>query len=114
MAPVTCDQPEPADLGVGLLAFGAVAHVSVPVEDASTGIIDTNASMSSAYTQFWAALWEEPSISTPFVAAGYEAIGKTLLELNATVPDEPNRDRDLIDAWAKALRVDRWFKTVER
>lgn len=27
MAPVTCGQPEPADLGIGLLAFWAVAHV---------------------------------------------------------------------------------------
>ena len=38
LAPVTCNQPEPADLGIGLLAFGAVAGMSVPVEDASTGI----------------------------------------------------------------------------
>ena len=38
VAPVTCNQPEPADLGIGLLAFGAVACVSVPVEDASAGI----------------------------------------------------------------------------
>ncbi|QDV13484.1 hypothetical protein CA51_33740 [Rosistilla oblonga] len=28
MAPVTWDQPETADLGIGLSAFGAVAHVS--------------------------------------------------------------------------------------
>ena len=37
-AQVTCDQPEPAELGFSLLAFGAVAGVSVPVEYASTGI----------------------------------------------------------------------------
>ena len=35
---MTCDQPEPDELGFGLLAFGAVASVSVPVENASAGI----------------------------------------------------------------------------
>ena len=34
-APVTRDQPEPAELRFGLLAFGAVARVSVPVEHVS-------------------------------------------------------------------------------
>ena len=37
-APVTCNQPEPAELGFGLLALGTVACVSVPVDYASAGI----------------------------------------------------------------------------
>ena len=77
-------------------------------------IIDANASMSSAFTQFWADLWDEPSLSTPFTAAGYKPIGEKLLALNASIADDPNKDRELIDSWAKAVGIDRWFQTVGR
>ena len=77
-------------------------------------IIDANASMSSAFTQFWADLWNEPALSTPFTAAGYKSIGEKLLAWNASIADDPNRDRDLIDSWAKEIGIDRWFQTVAR
>jgi hypothetical protein len=77
-------------------------------------IIDANASMSSAFTQFWADLWNEPALSTPFTAAGYKPIGEKLLALNASIADDPNKDRELIESWAKAIGIDRWFKTVAR
>ncbi len=38
-------------------------------------IIDTNASMSSAFAQFWAGLWNETAIGTPFIAASYKEVG---------------------------------------
>ncbi|QDV69025.1 hypothetical protein Poly24_27390 [Rosistilla carotiformis] len=77
-------------------------------------IIDANASMSSAFTQFWADLWNEPALSTPFTAAGYKPIGEKLLALNASIADDPNKDRELIESWAKAVGIDRWFQTVAR
>ena len=77
-------------------------------------IIDANASMSSAFTQFWVDLWDEPTLSTPFTAAGYQPIGQKLLAINASIPDDPNKDRELIEAWAKAIGISRWFHTVGR
>lgn len=77
-------------------------------------LIKANASMSSAYTQFWAGLWREPSISNPFTAAGYQEIGETLLALNSTIPNDHDHDRELVDGWAKVLGIDRWYQTVGR
>lgn len=77
-------------------------------------IIDANASMSSAFTQFWADLWNEPALSTPFTAAGYKEIGEKLLALNTSILDDPNKDRELIDAWARVIGIDHWFQTVAR
>lgn len=77
-------------------------------------LIRANASMSAAYTQFWAKLWDEPTISTPFAAAGYQEIGQTLISLNDSIPSDHDHDRELVDGWAKALGIDRWFMTVGR
>lgn len=83
-------------------------------EIAPKEIIDANASMSTAFALFWSQLWNEPTISTPYIAAGYKEVGTDLLALNETLSADPNQDRELIDAWAKRLRLDRWFETIAR
>ena len=75
MALVTCDQPEPAELGFGLLAFGAVAGVSVPVERASAGItlgyLLQRLAQRLAFLNFRPIFWQTPNSVVVVAVAGY-------------------------------------------
>ena len=77
-------------------------------------IIDANASMSTAFAMFWTGLWDEPTIAMPFISAGYNQVGMDLLALNASIPSDPNHDKELVDAWAKRVGLDCWFETISR
>jgi len=77
-------------------------------------IVRPNASMNSAFAKFWAGLLKSPMVFAPYVAAGYSPVASELLSLNATVPESSDHDRELVDAWANLLGLDRWFKTQSR
>lgn len=75
VAPATCDQPEPADLGIGLLALGAVACMSVPVKDASAritlGDFLHRLGKGLPLLDFGPAFWQSPNSVVVVSVAGY-------------------------------------------
>lgn len=73
-------------------------------------IYDANVVMNAAFATFWAQKWNDPKLVTPYAATGYSAAADGLLELLASIPDDPNRDRDLIDAWGQKLNLAGWYE----
>ena len=76
-------------------------------------IIDASAAMNAAFAIFWAKLWNDRKIELPYVAAGYREVGQELLDFTENVVS-PDDDKQLVDAWAKRLGLDRWFSTISR
>lgn len=77
-------------------------------------IIKPNASMNAAFAKFFSGLWDMPVIFAPYVAAGYAAVASELLAFHEAIAADVNHDRELVDAWAKHLGLDRWFQTKAR
>lgn len=77
-------------------------------------IIKPNASMNAAFAKFFSGLWNAPMIFAPYVAAGYSEVANKLVEFQEQIPNDSNHDRELVDAWAKHLGLDRWYKTRAR
>ncbi len=83
-------------------------------EIAPEEIIRPNASMNAAFAKFFFWTLNAPMIFAPFVAAGFSTIATELLAVHSTVTSSPDHDRELVDAWAQKLGLDRWFKTRPR
>ncbi len=83
-------------------------------EIAPPQIIAANASMSAAYAIFWSRLWSEPDIALPYVTAGYQQVGDELLAITKRIPNDPNHDRQRVDAWIERLGLQGWCHTVAR
>ena len=83
-------------------------------EFAPQKIIDTNVSMSTAFATFWSRTWNETTIPVAFVSAGYGKIGSELLDDVDSVDESPNFDRLIVEAWAKRLSIDCWFKMRDK
>ena len=77
-------------------------------------IIRPNASMNAAFAKFFAGLWDAPMVFAPYVAAGYGKAASALLAFHEQIPAESDHDRELVDAWAKYIGLDRWFQTEGR
>lgn len=77
-------------------------------------IIRPNASMNAAFAKFFSGLWNAPMVFAPYIAAGYSQVAAELLGYHEQISADFNHDRELVDAWAKHLGLDRWFKTRAR
>jgi len=77
-------------------------------------IIEANVSMSTAFAKFWSNLRNDPTLVVPFHSAGYSSRGDKLLSIANSIPDSPDDDRQLVDAWAKELGLDEWFETIPK
>ena len=77
-------------------------------------IVRPNATMNAAFAKFFAGLWNAPMVFTPYVAAGYGEAASALLAFHEQIPASSDHDRELVDAWAKYTRLDRWFNTEGR
>ncbi len=77
-------------------------------------IIDANVAMSTAFAKSWSVLRNDSKLALPFHTAGYSKQGENLLELLDSVPDSSNKDRQVVDAWAKELGLDDWFETISK
>lgn len=77
-------------------------------------IIRPNASMNAAFAKFFSGLWNAPMVFAPYIAAGYSQVAAELLGYHEQMSADVNHDRELVDAWAKHLGLDRWFKTRAR
>ena len=66
-------------------------------------LVTVNTAMNAAFAAFWAAELDEPRLSIPYSVLGADKIGRSLLAQLDEIPDEPARDRDIIDGWAQLL-----------
>lgn len=71
-------------------------------------IYDATLSISAAYAMFWAEKWNQPQLVLPFTSTGHEEKGNRLIEIFNEIPDAPESDRDLVDAWADELGIRSW------
>jgi hypothetical protein len=77
-------------------------------------IVRPNASMNAAFAKFFSDLWDDPTVFSPYIAAGYSKVTQELLEIQQRIANDPDHDRELIEAWAKHLGLDHWFATRQR
>jgi len=73
-------------------------------------ILDSTVAISSAFAEFWAGQRDMPQIALPYKATGKQKKGKVLLGIFNKVPATPDKDRELVDAWAKALNLSGWYE----
>ena len=90
-------------------SIGPYAKRSAPNE-----IVRPNAMMNAAFAKFFSILWDSPPIFSPYVAAGYAQDAAKLLEIHASIPNEPEEDRKLVDAWSAYAGLDKWYETKRR
>lgn len=76
-------------------------------------IVDANVAMSTAFAKFWSGRWNDAAFELPFVSAGYDKIGSELLAMVNTANPAPNGDRELVESWARHLKLDRWFQVID-
>ena len=69
-------------------------------------------SMGAAFAIYWAEKLNQPQISLPYRATGHLVAGQELFELCGSIPDDPAKDRHLIDAWADALGLQGWYRWI--
>jgi hypothetical protein len=90
-------------------SIGPYAKRSAPNE-----IVRPNAMMNAAFAKFFSILWDSPQIFSPYVAAGYAQDAAKLLEIHESIPNEPEEDRKLVDAWSAYAGLDKWYETKRR
>jgi hypothetical protein len=71
-------------------------------------VVDINTAMNAAFALFWAAESNEPRLLIPYTLLGVDAAGRRLLALLEDIPDDPAHDKSLMEAWAKALGMERY------
>ena len=81
---------------------------------APRAIVDANLGMNAAFAKSWSTRWNDPALALPFVSAGYDAVGDRLLELAESGEADPDSDRAAVVAWAKQLKLDRWFQVIDK
>lgn len=78
-------------------------------EIAPERIIGASVSMNAAFAAFFSRLWSERHVTEPYRTAGFLDRGEVLLRHLDSTPPDPANDRQLIDAWGKALQLEGWY-----
>ena len=73
-------------------------------------IVRANQVMNAAQALMVAELFEIPDIFEPYRAMGMEAAATLLLEPCMHQAFDGTTDRELIDAWAKTLGIEKWYR----
>jgi hypothetical protein len=79
---------------------------------APTKVYKASVTMNAAFALFWSRTWDDPALSVPYKAAGYDKPGARLLSIFDEISDEPAADRQLVDAWAGDLSLSNWYEWV--
>lgn len=79
---------------------------------APTKVYKASVTMNAAFALFWSRTWDDPALSLPYKAAGYDKPGARLLSILDEISDEPTADRQLVDAWASELGLSNWYEWV--
>jgi hypothetical protein len=75
-------------------------------------VYKASVTMNAAFASFWSRTWDDPALSVPYKAAGYDKPGARLLSIFDEISDEPTADRELVDAWAGELGLSNWYEWV--
>jgi hypothetical protein len=75
-------------------------------------IYDASVGMNAAFASFWARLWEEDHIASPYRLTIHSKSGEDLLKTFDDVSDQPEYDRTLIEAWGQRLKIISWFAFI--
>jgi hypothetical protein len=79
---------------------------------APSKVYKASVTMNAAFALFWCRTWDDPALSLPYKAAGYDKPGARFLSIFNEISDEPIADRQLIDAWAGELSLSSWYEWV--
>jgi hypothetical protein len=66
--------------------------------------------MNAAFAAFWSKSWSDPVLVAPYRETGNLTAGEALLKLWYDVPQDSDHDKELIDAWGKALGLEGWYE----
>lgn len=66
--------------------------------------------LNAAYALFCDELYGEGGYSVAYRNAGFATEGARLLDEWRAIPSEPTFDRQLVDTWARALGIDKWYR----
>ena len=72
-------------------------------------ILRPNIAMNAAFAGFWSRAWADPLVVVPYKTSANMADGQALLKLWDEIPDEPTKDRQLIEAWGDYLKLGDWY-----
>lgn len=72
-------------------------------------VLAANLGMNAAFAGYFARHWGDALLVEPYRTSGYIAAGDALLRLFDETPDDPAKDRDLIDAWGRSLKLTGWY-----
>jgi hypothetical protein len=73
-------------------------------------ILIASLTMNAAFAAFWSKSWSEPVLVAPYRETGNLTPGEALLKLWYDVPQDSDHDKELIDAWGKALGLEGWYE----
>jgi hypothetical protein len=93
-----------------LLAEG-VALLAPDVRDVTPArALAASLAMHGAAAEFWSRTWDEPGVLEPYRQAALDRDGRALMHHWDMLPDDPARDRALIDTWADQLGMADWYE----
>ena len=92
------------ELAIGKESLSARVKETMPAE-----IYNPSQYINAAYAIFWSVRLEKPVVVNPFHLAGYARYGQQLLKIYESVPSDPSHDYELIDRWAKYLKIRSWY-----
>lgn len=72
-------------------------------------ILKANLAMSAAHARVWSERLDDARYGLAYKAAGHGEIAGKLVACWKQIPASPESDKDLIEAWAKELALDRYF-----
>ncbi len=72
-----------------------------------------NIAMSAAFALYWSEKLNRPQIVLPYQATGHFESGRALLDIWRSIPDDPAKDMELMDAWADELGLSGWYRWIK-
>lgn len=75
-------------------------------------IFRASAAINAAFALFWSQRYKKPSLIQPYIQAGYRKDGADLLDIYNEIPKDASHDQELIDRWAQALDLSKWYQWI--
>jgi hypothetical protein len=75
-------------------------------------VFNANGAMNAAFAVYWSGSLDDPTQTMPFRAAGLLAAGESLIRIFKEASAAASADRSLVDAWAKELGLEGWYRWI--
>jgi hypothetical protein len=72
-------------------------------------VVKASRAMNAAQAFQTAELLGLPPLAIPYQAAGFDALARELISITRAEPITVDPDREIIDGWAEALGLARWY-----